>query len=274
MTAITPRAIIVDGVRLDNYAFAITSRNGWDNTPGLIGENNRVPGRDGEVWRAKDYGIGRLVLDLYIAGSNTDGAVPVGSTADRTFRNNLDSLLAIFGKRASLITVDKEMEDGSVRRNFGEVGVVLTPDYFFGEPFALMRVEITFPDPLWRATTTTNQTISITGSALSLTSFAGITAPITDATLTVTGAVTNPRITDNATGAWIQYTGTVAGGSSWVVNCANFTSTVGGTSVITNTTFNPGPRFFTVSPSTNLTPSLTVTGGGTLTVAAARRFLS
>ena len=269
MTALTPRTIIVDGIRLDNFAYSITTRNGWDNTPGLVGNNERIPGRDGEIWRSKDYGAGRMVLELFIGGTDADGAVPAGSTEDKTLRANIDQLLAVFGRRGALLTVDKEMEDGSVRRNFGEVGVVLAPEYFDANPVALLTVEIIFPDPLWKATTNTTAT-----GAGALTAFAGITAPISDAIITVTGPATNPKLTDSQTGAWIQYTGTVGAGVTWVINCGTFVSTVGGTSAIAATTFNPGPRFFSITPNASLVPSVTLSSGTLTSVVAAKRFLA
>jgi len=269
MTALTPRTIIVDGVRLDNYAYAITTRNGWDNTAGLVGENTRVPGRDGEIWRAKDYGTGRLVLDLFIGGTDADGAVPAGSTEDKTLRNNIDKLLSIFGRRSALLTVDKEMEDASVRRNFGEVGVVISPEYFDGNAVALLTVELVFPDPLWKATTNTTST-----GVGSLTAFTGITAPISDAVITVTGPATNPRLTDTVSGGWIQYTGTLASGATWVVNCGTFGSTVAGATAVAATTFNPGPRFFNLTPSATLTPSVTLSSGTLTSIVAAKRFIA
>lgn len=269
MTALTPRTIIVDGIRLDNYAHAITTRNGWDNTPGLVGENARIPGRDGEIWRSKDYGTGRMVLELFIGGTDAFGAVPAGSTEDRTLRANIDKLLSVFGRRGVLLTVDKEMEDGSVRRNFGEVGVVLSPEYFDANAVALLTVELIFPDPLWRATS--NTTATGTGA---LTAFTGITAPISDAVITVTGPATNPRLTDTVSGAWIQYTGTLAAGATWIVNCATFVSTVAGSSAVAATTFNPGPRFFSLTPNSSLTPSVTLSSGTLTSVVAARRFLA
>lgn len=291
MTALAPRAIIVDGVRLDNYSFLVTTRNGWDNTPGLAGENTVVPGRDGEVWRAKDYGANRLVLELFVNGADEDGVVPVGSTADRKFRENMDALLAIFGKRHSTIQVDKEMEDGSVRRNFGEVGAVISPEYFDGAAMATMTVELVFPDPLWKATTTTTAEPSGSSTSprtISLTQFSGITAPISDATLLFVGPATNPRITDVTSGAWIQYTGTIAAGTVWRVNCQTFASETGSnlgytggsvTSRIATTTFQPGPRFFSLTPNTSLTPSVTLSGSGfsadtTVKVSASKRFLT
>ena len=269
MTALTPRTIIIDGIRLDNYAFLITSRNGWDSSAGLVGENSRVPGRDGEVWRAKDYGTGRVILDLAVSGTDADGVVPAGSTQDKTLRANIDTLLSIFGRRSGLLTVDKEMEDGSVRRNYGEVGIVIAPEYIDGNAVALLTVELVFPDPLWRATSNT----SATGTG-SLTAFAGITAPISDAVITITGPATNPRLTDSVSGGWIQYTGTLGAGVTWVINCATFSSTVGASNAVATTTFNPGPRFFSLTPSALLTPSVTLSSGTLTSIVAAKRFIA
>lgn len=273
MTAIVPRSIVVDGIRLDNYAYAITSRNGWDKTPSLAGENAKVPGRDGEIWRAKDYGLSTMVLDMFVSGTNENGTVPGGYTAETKFRANMDSLLAIFGKRTGLIQVDKEMEDGSVRRNFAEVGVVMAPEYFDANTVATLTVELVFPDPLWRSTTTVTATSSNTTS-ITLSAFAGITAPISDAVITIAGTATNPRITDFVSGAWIQYTGSLSG--TWVIDCANFTSKIGGSSVLAATTFNPGPRFLNITPQTNLTPKLTLSGfsAASTSVVAYKRFLA
>lgn len=268
MTALTPRTVIIDGIRLDSFAYAITSRTGWDQTPGLSGNNTKIPGRDGEVWRAKDYGTGRLVLDLFVQGTDADGSIPAGSTAEKTFRANIDALLATFSKRASLLTVDKEIEDGTVRRNFAEVGAVIQPDYFDGDTVATFTVELIFPDPLWKATTVTTST-----GVGALSAFAGITAPIADAVITIAGPATNPKVTDVVSGAWIQYTGTIASGSSLVIDCAAFTAKIGSSSVIAAMTFNPGPRFFSLTPSTSLVPSVTL-NSGTLTIAAARRFIA
>ena len=267
MTAITPRTIIIDGTRLDTYAFAITSRTGWDSLPGLTGENIRVPGRDGEVWSAKDYAPGLMSLDLFVQGTNSAGAIPGGSTAAKTFRANMDALLAIFGKRSGLIAVEKEMEDGTIRRNNAEVTAVVTPDYYGEDSVATLKVLLTLPNPIWSATSSTTST----GTGL-LTSFTGITAPITDAIITVTGTTSGTTITDVVSGAWIKYVGALTG--TWVINCSTFSSLIGGASAIAGTTFNPGPRFFTITPNSTLTPNVTLSGGGSLSISAAKKFLT
>lgn len=279
MTALTPSRITVNGVELNNYAYLITERSGWDSTPGLVGSNVRVPGRDGEVWRAKDYGPSRMVLDLYIGGNDEDGAVPNGSTADITLRNNLDKLFAIFGRRHRLIQVDKLMEDETTRRNFAEVGAVLQPEYFGANAAAKLTVELVFPDPIWYDTDTTSLTPA--GSAtnnrdIAQTQWTGSTAPITDGIYIFKGPAANPYITDAVSGGYIRFDGTLTGNQDWRINAKTFTSEVGnnlgfswqtgnintGTSVIAQTRFS-GPRFFVATPDADtLTPVLNITGTG------------
>lgn len=267
MSVVTPRTIIIDGVRLDTYAFAITSRTGWDSLPGLSGENIRIPGKDGEVWSAKDYAPGLMSLDLFVQGTNSTGVIPGGSTAGATFRSNMDSLLAIFGKRSGLIAIEKEMEDGSIRRNNAEVTAVVTPEYLGGDPVATLKVLLTLPNPIWQATS--NTTSSGTGL---LTAFTGITAPITDALITVTGATSGATITDVVSGGFIKYIGALSG--TWIINCSSFTSTIGGVSAIAGTSFSPGPRFFSITPNASLIPNVTLSAGGSLTIVAAKKYLT
>lgn len=281
MTALTPRAITVGDILLNSYAYLITERSGWDATPGLVGSNTKVPGRDGEIWRAKDYGVGRMVLDLYVGGTDADGNIPTGSTAEKTFRNNMDMLLALFGSRHRLFQVDKEMEDEETRRNFAEVGIVLTPEYFGADNSAKLTVELVFPNPIWYDPTP--KSLEPAGSStnnrdISQTHFAGSTAPITDSILVFKGPAETPIITDAVSGASIQYNGTLVSGENWRINCKTFESEVGmglgynaqtssniltGLSVISDTSFSPGPRFFTITPDpSNLTPTLNITGQG------------
>jgi hypothetical protein len=289
--SLAPLSLTIDGVSLGSYAYGITERTGWDSSPGLVGENVRVPGRDGVYWRAKDYDAGRMVLSMYVQGVGSGGSVPSGSTPEATFRANLDALLALFGKRHGLLTIDKGIEDGTIRRNYGEVTATIEPDYQGPDSFALLKVEITLPDPLWHSVAAV--TIEPAGSASSprtvaLSALAGSTAPISDATVLVIGPATNPRITDTVSGAWIQLTGSIASGSVWRVRCADFVSEsgaslgyTGGTasSQIASTTFS-GPRLLPLTPDpVSLTPSLTLSGSGftsatTLRISARRRFLS
>ena len=264
MTALAPQDISFAGVSLNTYAHFVTTRNGWDSTPGLIGSNFRIPGRDGEVYTAKDYGPGRMVLQLTVNGTDADGAIPVGMTEATQFRYNMDNLLRMFSFRG-MQEVRREMEDGTVRINYAEVGAVIAPDYIDGTTTANLTVELIFPDPFWVGDVVSIEPAgsATNGRQQNLTGFAGSTAPINDSIFIFTGPATNPFITDVGTGAQIFYGGTLAAGTNWRVDCANFKSEVGSnlgynansgvfsgtaTSVLAATTFKPGPRFFSLTP--------------------------
>lgn len=280
MTAYTP-SIVVGGIRLDDYAYTITTRTGWDSTPGLVGSNLKVPGRDGEIWQSKDYGTGRLVLDIAISDTNAAGVVPAGSTPEETFRKNLDTLLSLFSNRSGLVEVKKEMEDGSVRYNYAEVGAIITPE-FLGDNTATLTVELVFPDPLWTDILPISAA-SFAGEAstyrvFTLSQFAGMTAPIPDPVIVVVGPIVNPTVYDGFGTATINLQGTLTAGQTWRINCKTFKSETGvlsynpnpetntgtPTNALAATLFTPGPRFFSLTPDpVTLTPSIALGGTGT-----------
>lgn len=304
MTALAPLDITVAGVSLNTYAHFITTRNGWDLTPGQVGGNLRIPGKDGEAYLAKDYGPGRMVLQITVTGTDANGAIPAGMTETKQFRSNMDNLLRLFTYRGPS-QVRREMEDGSVRINDAEVGAVIAPEYIDGATTANLTVELVFPDPIWSGDFISYE--PLTGSATNgrqdnLSFFGGCTAPINDAVLVFTGPATNPRITDVGSGSSIQYFGTLAAGTNWRIKCGEFKSAVGaslgysnsgdingaGTSVLANTTFLPGPRFFPLTPypigvgDSNTTPgapAIIITGTGMssaskVNVYAAKKFIA
>lgn len=304
MTALAPLDITVGGISLNTYAHFVTTRNGWDSTPGLIGSNLRVPGKDGEVSVTKDYGPGRMVLQITVTGTDADGAVPAGMTEATQFRSNMDNLLRLFGFRG-LQRVVRWMEDDSTRENYAEVGAVIAPDYIDGATTANLTVELIFPDPFWQGDLVSIEPAgsSTNGRQLNLTGFAGSTAPINDAVFVFTGPATNPFITDIGTGAQILYNGTLAAGTNWRVDCANFKSEVGpnlgfninsgvfsgtATSVLASTQFSPGPRFFVFTPyvqgigDSNTTPGapaiiingIGMTSASTVKVYGRKKFLA
>jgi hypothetical protein len=116
---------------------------------------------------------------------------------------------------------------------------------------------------------------------LDLTSFTSMTGIIEDAVITVHGPITQPKVTDAETGAWVMYNGNVGSGQSWVVDVGAFTSMVGATSVMENTTHAGGYKLLVIPNvnGANEYPRLTLSGssGGSatqLTVAARRKWVS
>lgn len=298
--------IRLDGVSgIDFYAdkrYTLTTRTGWDSTPGLTGSNLTVPGRNGEIWRAKDYGPGRMVLEIYIHNVDATGVIPGGSNAEKQFRANLDRLLELFSRK-TLIEVQKTENPADVspvyKINYAEVGIVLNPVYDNGtEPGATLTVELVFPDPIWLdivAVDTVGTPSATTPRTQVLSNLAGTTAPITDSIFVLIGPATNPRVADGYGTGWIQYNGTIAGGSRWRVNCLTFQSETGatlnysagsyinlntGTNAIAQTSFSPGPNLLSITPGPGgVAPSVVLSGSGfssatQLNVLARKKFIS
>lgn len=293
--------IQVEGISFDgsDKRFTVTTRTGWDLAPGLTGSNIFIPGRDGEVWRSKKYAPGRMVLDIFISNVNASGTLASGVTAEAQYRANLDTLMALFTRRSSLLTVNKiDSYTGGVQRtNYAEVATVLTPDFrgATGDPVAQMTVELVFPNPIWENIVAVENVFNNVANAgqYTLGAMSYITAPITDAVLLLIGPANNPRIADGASDAFVQYNGTLTAGQRWRVNCQTFQSEVGtnlqfntggytntnsGTNVIANTAYGPDANLFTISPNGTSTPSVLVYGSGfsstQLNVYAKRKFIA
>lgn len=295
--------IQIEGLTFDgsDKRFTLTQRSGWDITPGITGSNLVIPGRDGEVWRAKKYAPSRMVLDIFIHNVNASGTRAAGVTADEQYRLNLDTLFSLFSRRTGLITVNKfdgDYATAAQRTNYAEVTAVLNPDFAGSstDPNSQMTVELTFPNPIWedivaQASTFTSVT---NGGQYTLSGALGyITAPITDAVILLIGPATNPRIVDGASDSFIQYNGTLTSGQRWRVNCQTFQSEIGsnlqfntggytninsGTNVIASTSYGPDANLFTIAPNGTSLPSVLVYGSGfsstQLTITAKRKFIA
>lgn len=271
----------IDGVDLTGFAWRITTAEGLQLTPGVLGEDVVLPGRDGAVEVYGGFGqqrrpdaIGRIVFDLWLKGvSASTGLVPGGSTTQAEWFARWDELVRLFHRRR--VTIDHVKADGSIRRATGHllpgdsIGPVRDPSSpWFG------RVKATFAIPAahWLDTTpvTTGQQSLTTGSALSLAAFSGATAACTELTVTF-GAGSNPRLSTS----WghIGWNNVIAAGRQvgidTITGTTNSAAGTGWTPGYDALTYAPGPRLFEIDPSEALTATLTHTGGGSMTVEVA-----
>jgi hypothetical protein len=259
----------VDGTRLDTYAYGIESFEGRVGMAGKVGGNISVPGRHGTIWIPnKPYDEMNVVLKMFVNGTDIDGNVP--SSAVASFRANLDTLYLIFNKTSALLDVRQTWPSG-VRQCFAEVIEAVDPSVFGIQPAGRFNVALNLPSPFWQDVSTADYTSAsslTSGVTLTMATYDGSTAPIEDAIFAVRGPATNPRLTDVASGAWVQYTGTIAAGTDWQVNSGTWASVTGsniglgagGTSVISGTGYGgAGPRFLTLTPRVG-GPQVTLTG--------------
>jgi len=259
----------VDGVRLDTYAYNIETIEGRITVPGVRGANPQVPGRHGSIYVPnKSYENGSVVLKMWVNGCDVDGAVP--TTGLTEFRKNVDTLTALFTKRPTLLDVRQTWPAG-VRQALCEVLGAYDLSARAIQPYGKFSVALDIPGTFWQDVSTTDYA-SATNLApavtLTVATHAGMTAPMDDAIVVVRGPATNPRVTDLTTGSWVQYSGTIASGTDWQIDCANWTSKTGsallygtgGTSVV-GATSHSGlvGTFLSLSPLTG-GPSIRLDG--------------
>lgn len=108
MITTSVRPITIDGVRLDTLAWNITQINRA--VAARRSADQQVPGRDGVIPSLNDdLEPTTLGLEMFVLGTDQDGAVPATGRSN-TFRNNLDELIHLFGKRHALLEVIESMD--------------------------------------------------------------------------------------------------------------------------------------------------------------------
>lgn len=230
--------VTVDGTRLDTLAYNISTRTGRDMSPGFAGEDIATGMRDGTLWVPhKKANPGRMVLKMWVGGTDVDGVVPAGNDDYLKYRQNLDQLLRMFSVKHRLIDVRQQLDIAGtkIRQALGEVSAIITPEMLSAYPYTSeMTVEFNIPGAFWQDIADSNydSLTLIPGGILvptdlPLPGLAAGTAPMRDLYVVVDGPATNPRVIDTRNGHYVQYSGIVASGSQWVVNTTQWTSKVG-----------------------------------------------
>lgn len=267
--------ITVDGVRLDTYAYNISTRAGRDIGNGAQGAN--IPSMlDGEIWVPnKKAPPGKAYLRMWVSGTDVDG----NNTSDDyyTYITNLDLLKRMFGVRNRLLDVRQQMDiaGAHIRQGLAEVTTVIEPEMVASAPYtSQFTVELNLPEGYWQDVADTNfdsGSAIVPNTDFNLTGFGLATAPMRDLYVVVDGPATNPKIIDNRNGHYVQLNGAVANGSQWVVNTELWTSKTGvgiaftqtGTDVYDTTVFAGGhaPCVFGITADP-LGPQIRIEGSG------------
>lgn len=222
------RPLTVDGVRLDTLAFGITKI--LRATASRRSGDQELPGVDGVLPSLNDnLNPVTFGLEMLVRGRDADGAVPgVGSLT--TFRNNLDELLHLFGKRHALLDLTEDVDaSGTKRRAWAKVVDVIAPDMGATDDTAVFTVALQLPYGVWEDPATADWTSGVvtSGVAQEVTTLQGATERVTDAVVLVQGPVTNPRLTDPATGAYVELTAALSSSQFWRVNVGTWATRYG-----------------------------------------------
>lgn len=281
MANTTTEIITVEGVSLKTYAKNIETLAATLKSPGIRGSNALAALRSGSVYSPfKPHDEGNMVWPMWVQGTDDDGNVPGGSTARREFYKRVDELVRLFHKPEGLLDVRHTLPDGTIRQclaemvnewNFTTEGV---------NPKGLVTVELGIPASYWQDVSTTSSGKIATIGAY-WTYLTGATAPLDDATYTITGPITNPVILDEKSGASLSYGGAITGSQTLVINADTFsvTGTGGLTPNLANLTLSKtGGRLMRLVPDASLRYRPRLNGTGTsgatgLTIVGRKKFL-
>lgn len=244
--------ITVNGVRLDDYAFNIETKEGWGATPGLRGNRSMVPGRSGSIPRLNGRREdGRLALRMWVSSDvSPTGQVPAYVPKGQRYQNwllNRDRLLALFDSTYSLLDVRQSFPNGAVRQALCEFKDSLAPK--FQGDYGMVTVGLEIPGAFWRDVATQTFETAVTGNQ-GVAFLAGMTAPLESAVLQIVGPATNPRFTDPRTGHYVELQRALTAAETWTLDVAAGTSMVGATSVVAQTVAVGAhlPRLFALAP--------------------------
>lgn len=226
MALTTSERLTVDGVDLKTYAKNVPSLAATLSVPGRRGSNVPTAGRSGALWTPlKPFEEGRLILPMWVRGTDDDGHLPEGSTPRREFYRRVDELSALFTKSHSLLTIAHTLADGSVRQIAAECVAAHNWTVQGPDPLGRIDFELVTPDPFWSSATP----FSVTMNPDVQTDFGGgATAPLEDAVITIVGPISNPLVWDRVSGAYIRYGAMVAAGQTVTLNAATWKMTTTG----------------------------------------------
>lgn len=272
--------ITIDGVRLDTYAYSISTKAGRDSVVGVVGSNIATELQDGEIWVPdKKASPGRVVLQMWVGGTDADGVVPADSY-DK-YRSNLDFLNRMFSVTHRLLDVRQQIDVAgtNIRQAMCEKTAIIDPEFLVNFPYTTKyTVELGIPAGFWQDVADTNYD-SVTllpggipaNTTFDLPAFALANAPMRDLWVVVDGPITNPKVLDNRNGHYVQLNAVVPDGQQWVVNTTTWTSklgaaiafTTGGTDKYDQTVFAGGhaPSIFGITADP-IGPQVRIEGSG------------
>lgn len=253
--------ITIDGVRLDTYAWNVSTKVGRDASPGKKGANFDTGNVDGELWIPnKKANAGLFALKMWVGGTDEDGVVPSGDDYWK-YTENLDSLKRMFNVSGRLIDVRQSLKnDGTkIRQALCEVTDIISPEMLAAYPYTTeFTVGLKIPGSFWQDVAESNFDSAIglvanTNHTLPA-PWPAATAPMRDLYVVLDGPATNPKLIDNRNGHYVMYNGILPNGQQWVVNTVTYSSKVGvgiaftdtGTDVYEQTVYAGGhaPKMF------------------------------
>lgn len=286
----------VDGIDFANHGYWISNVD--KGHAGRKGNNIDVPSIHGSAWRQKRLTTRNESWTIVITDAHpTTGAIASTIEARRSqFNANYDEVMSIINNTAKQMTILHNRVNASnssltdVRVAYGEIVGQFSITDHKQLLYAEFSVDVEFTDPRWYDasvyTPALSASISTAASVASISNSASVigTAPVTYMTITFTPesgqTLVNPRLTNStytSSQSVIGYTGTIASGTSIVINTDALTVKTGTGTNVSASLYRTGSvqDWMVLYPTTNtLTFSVTgTTSRGSCTISYQRAYI-
>ena len=274
------------GVTLDNQKYALESVS--QNTAPARGENVRPAMDHGVRWREKRMGGRAETWTMWVCDVNPTTGLPAGNSyepiadpqtnphgwsytagaGEAQFHANWDELMTVLFSNSTPSGFDAPLKVMRTMKsnvssptdiyqlNYGEVNGEVTINDYRPHKYARFQVPVMYMDGRWYECgsngTKTNTAMTSSGNP-------GGTALMNrmTITLTATGSVTNPVITNTTTGSKITCSGvSLSNGDTLVIDTDAYTATKNGSTVVTGSVNRAGSTttdWFTLRPGVSNT---------------------
>jgi hypothetical protein len=210
-------------------------REGLYGVAAVRGEDAATP-RHGRRWRRKPLDAGAFGLSLWL-GANTRAELEAG----------YDELLRAVGRLDGLVRWQRTLAGGSSRECYGYLGEGPQPDPL-GQLAMRLGLAVVVPAGLWQGVADVPALALAVGATTNLDGELGTsTGPLTGLRVTITGPSTDTHVTDPRTGRGFTLQGTVAAGTTAVVDSGAWTVTGTSDRTVANLLYD-GPTFLEVTP--------------------------
>lgn len=235
---------LLDGVALDDPdgRWFVDKSTQAPPIAGLRSSSIVAAGFDGELVAVGDpYDSAVMSMTVNVTDAN-----PHGTPSYTALHNNLDAVKALFGSRHAIHTLGK-WQGSQIRETDMRVSASTVPVELDARTIQIKYL-LDLPLPLWRDRVGLNWEGVTTGSAYSehsIFELEGATARCNIGYIRAEGPLSRLRLTDAATGLWLDVQRPVSAGEVLVINLNDLSAFVGATNVSGSVDCGPGGFYLT-----------------------------
>lgn len=221
--------------------------------PKYRGSNLQMPFQHGTRWVKKRYDRRKVVLSMWVKGTNR-----------MNLDQNIDALLKVIGTPGTHVS-RRTMRNGEIREAQAEVCAEI--NFVIKEPgYAKFALELELADPFFYSQTKASETKVLSTALTTWTHAYAGSAPCVEATITLTGPLSNPKLENTNNGIWLQYLGSIASGETVILNTADFTCIKSTTNMISGVKHGGDSYWLTLFSGNNSLKATTDTTGGSIKI--------